>query len=171
MVLRFLLGAAEASMMPGFSLVTGMWYKREEHPLRHGAWFIGTSLGIMCGGLLAYAIAHIQGRLAPWRWMFIIFAIITFVWALIMLWLLPDTPKNAPWLSEKKRRQAISRIRENRMGLKDNTFKKYQLLEACIEIKVWLIVMFTLSICVCNGALGAVGTRHTLHTISTYRHE
>lgn len=67
MVVRFILGAAEASMLPGCSLVTGMWYKREEHPLRHGAWFFGTSIGVMCGGLLAYGIAHIHGGIGPWR--------------------------------------------------------------------------------------------------------
>lgn len=67
MTVRFLLGAAEAAILPGSSLITGMWYKREEHPLRHGAWFLGTSCGVMCGGLLAYAIAHIQGGIGPWR--------------------------------------------------------------------------------------------------------
>ena len=48
MVVRFFLGAAEAAAIPGFSLMTGMWYKRKEHPLRHGFWFLGTSLGGFC---------------------------------------------------------------------------------------------------------------------------
>lgn len=67
MAVRFLLGAAESCILPGSSLITGIWYKREEHPLRHGAWFMGTSFGVMCGGLLAYAIAHIEGGIGPWK--------------------------------------------------------------------------------------------------------
>lgn len=66
-IARFFLGVAEASVTPGFSLITGMWYKREEQPLRHGIWFLGASVATMFGGLMAYAIAHIHGSLAAWR--------------------------------------------------------------------------------------------------------
>lgn len=66
-VVRFFLGATEASISPGFSLITGMFYKRSEQPFRHGIWFFGNSLATMFGGLFAYGIAHIQGGLGPWR--------------------------------------------------------------------------------------------------------
>jgi ACS family allantoate permease-like MFS transporter len=67
LIARFFLGAAEASISPGFSLITGMWYKREEQPLRHGIWFLGNAIATMFGGLLAYGIAHIGGSLPSWR--------------------------------------------------------------------------------------------------------
>lgn len=35
MTVRFFLGAGEASIAPGFTLLTGMFYKREEQPLRY----------------------------------------------------------------------------------------------------------------------------------------
>lgn len=54
-------------MAPGFSLITGMWYTREEQPLRHGVWFLGNSIGLMFGGLIAYGIAHISGGIGSWR--------------------------------------------------------------------------------------------------------
>ena len=66
-IARFFLGAAEASISPGFSLITGMWYKRQEQPFRHGIWFFGNSVAVMFGSLLGYAIAHIRGSLAAWR--------------------------------------------------------------------------------------------------------
>lgn len=34
MVVRFFLGAGEAAVAPGFTLATGMFYKREEQPIR-----------------------------------------------------------------------------------------------------------------------------------------
>lgn len=67
LVARFFLGVAEASISPGFSLITGMWYKREEQPFRHGIWFLGNAIATSFGGLLAYGIAHIGGALAAWR--------------------------------------------------------------------------------------------------------
>lgn len=67
LVARFFLGVAEASISPGFSLITGMWYKREEQPFRHGIWFLGNAIATSFGGLLAYGIAHIGGALESWR--------------------------------------------------------------------------------------------------------
>jgi MFS family permease len=32
---RFLLGMGEAAVAPGFGLITGMFYKREEQPARY----------------------------------------------------------------------------------------------------------------------------------------
>lgn len=31
---RFFLGVAEAAVVPGFSLITGLFYKKEEQPIR-----------------------------------------------------------------------------------------------------------------------------------------
>lgn len=35
MVARFFLGVGEAAIAPGFTLITGMFYKREEQPVRY----------------------------------------------------------------------------------------------------------------------------------------
>jgi MFS family permease len=67
MATRFLLGAAEAAVSPGFSLITGMWYLREEQPLRHGLWFAGNSVATAFGGLIAYGVAHIRNSIAAWK--------------------------------------------------------------------------------------------------------
>ena len=67
MAVRALLGAAEAAAIPGFSLLTGMFYSRKEHALRHGFWFIGNSLGIMLAGILSFGIAHVKTGIGAWR--------------------------------------------------------------------------------------------------------
>lgn len=35
MCARFFLGVGEAAIAPGFTLLTGMFYKREEQPMRY----------------------------------------------------------------------------------------------------------------------------------------
>ena len=35
MAARFFLGVGEAAIAPGFALLTGMFYKRQEQPLRY----------------------------------------------------------------------------------------------------------------------------------------
>lgn len=63
---RFFLGFMEAAVAPGFGIITSMWYKRSEQPLRMGAWFMGNVCSGLFGALLAYAIGHITG-IEPWR--------------------------------------------------------------------------------------------------------
>jgi MFS family permease len=91
MVLRFLLGAMESVISPGFSLITSLWYKPSEHALRHGMWFAGNGMASIFGGLLGYAICYTDGRLAAWRWLFIIFGLVTFAWSIVLVLVLLDS--------------------------------------------------------------------------------
>lgn len=65
--IRVLLGILESTITPGFTLVTALWYKPSEHPLRTCLWFTGNSAGAVFGGLLAYAMGHINNGVASWR--------------------------------------------------------------------------------------------------------
>ncbi|KAK7413282.1 hypothetical protein QQX98_007870 [Neonectria punicea] len=152
LIARFFLGVAEASISPGFSLITGMWYKREEQPLRHGIWFLGNAIATMFGGLLAYGIAHIGGRLQTWRWLFIIFGLITLAWALVLILFLPDTPEEARFLNERQRADAVERIRSNRTGIKNNHFKWDQVREVVTDRNVLLLMLYQLVFSITNGA-------------------
>lgn len=66
LAIRFFLGAAEAAIGPGLTVIVAMWYKRSEQPLRHGAWFMGNVVAGIFGGILAYAIGHVRS-IAPWK--------------------------------------------------------------------------------------------------------
>lgn len=63
---RIMLGVSEAAIAPGLSIVISMWYKRSEQPLRHGAWFLGNTVAGIFGGVVAYAIGHVDS-IAPWK--------------------------------------------------------------------------------------------------------
>ena len=130
LALRFLLGMAEATISPAFSIMTGMFYKRSEQPFRHGLWFAGNSSSGIFGGLIAYGISHITGNLASWRWLFIIFGIISFVWSIVLAIYLPDSPLTARFLNEHERIVAIERVRNNETGIKNSHWKMSQMWEA-----------------------------------------
>lgn len=59
MILRFLSGAAESTADAAFVMITGMWYTREQQPIRIGYWYCANGIGIAVGGLLGYAIGHV----------------------------------------------------------------------------------------------------------------
>ncbi|OOF91212.1 hypothetical protein ASPCADRAFT_10012 [Aspergillus carbonarius ITEM 5010] len=151
MVARFFLGCAEASVSPGFGLLTSLWYRTSEQPLRHGIWFCGNSLSLVLGNAVAVGIWHIKDSLAPWKWMFLIFGIITFLWGLLMLLRLPDSPTNASFLSDEERIIAIARLQANQAGYKSNKIDRSQILEAFTDPKTWLLAVLVLGSNIPNG--------------------
>lgn len=151
MALRFLLGAFESSISPGFSLVTGLWYKPSEHAARHGIWFAGNTTAAIFGGLLAYAISHIKSNIAAWRWLFIIFAIVTFVWGVVLLLFLPDSPLDARFLKPDERAYAHRRPQQHTHSFKTTEWKRNQFFEALKDPKTWLLCIYQICTCIPNG--------------------
>lgn len=90
------------------------------------------------------------------QWLFIVLAIISVGWSALMLWLLPDTPENARFLSRSQKLQAMERVRGNQMTLKSNVFQWDQFVEALLDLKVLVVCLFLIGITVCNSSLTAV---------------
>ncbi|KZN84546.1 Allantoate permease [Penicillium chrysogenum] len=155
MVARFFLGCTEASLSPGFTLITSLWYRTSEQPLRHGIWFCGNSLSLIFGNLVAVGILQIEDSLTAWQWLFIIFGIITFLWGVVMLFRLPDSPTTARFLTEEERLIAIERLKANQTGFKNSTIDKSQIMEAFMDVKTWLLAILILAGNIPNGGFTA----------------
>ena len=80
----------------------------------------------------------------------------TFAWAIVLFFFLPDTPANARFLSEDERVRAVDRVRSNQTGIKDNHFKWHQVREVLLDAKIWLLVLFQLTFSIPNGAFTTV---------------
>ncbi|KAL2817550.1 putative allantoate permease [Aspergillus granulosus] len=155
MVTRFILGMLEASIAPGFSYITGMFYKRDEQPLRHGIWYLGNSAAGLFGGVLAWGIGHIDGELHPWQYLFIIFGCMTTAWGLILLAFLPDAPNKAPFLTPEERLLAVERTSETRQKVDGKEFKMYQVWEALRDPQAWLLCTNMLGCMLVNSGFSA----------------
>ena len=151
MALRFFLGVFESTISPGFSLVTSLWYKPSEHASRHGFWFAGNTIASIFGGLLAYAISHIHSSIAAWRWLYIIFGIVTFFWGVVLFVFLPDSPLNARFLQPDRRTYAYYRPQQHTHSPKTKEWKKAQFVEALLDPKTWFIFVFTFCSSMPNG--------------------
>ncbi|KAK2741717.1 hypothetical protein FQN55_008216 [Onygenales sp. PD_40] len=150
--LRVLLGLLEAPIVPGNILVMSMWYTRPEQALRYGLTYTG--LSSMFTGPIGWAIGFIAGTwYKPWRVFFWILGVITIVWALVLGYFLPDNPVKAKFLSEREKAIAIDRLREDRTGISNETFKREQFIEALTDTKTWILVAFNLCISIPNGSL------------------
>jgi MFS family permease len=111
-VVRVLLGVFEAGLFPGLVYYLTFWYRAEERSLRVAAILASATLAGAFGGALAYGIGHMNGvaGLAAWRWLFIIEGIPSCLSAVAVLFLLPDYPETARWLSAEEKALAEQRL-------------------------------------------------------------
>ncbi|KAM0811755.1 putative MFS general substrate transporter-2 [Seiridium cardinale] len=159
MTVRFLLGAVESCINPAFVLITSQWYTRSEQPARVSYWFIGNAIGQIIGGVIGYGIGHISYSAAGnWIWYFIIFGAITLIYGIVLLFLLPDSPMTAKWLSDKDREIAILRTVENRTGFVNHKWKWHQFREAILDPKTAFLFAIALLNTIPAGAISSYGS-------------
>lgn len=111
--LRFILGAAEAGLFPGFVFYLTFWYRKSERSLRVAIILASATLAGAFGGAIAYGVGHMNGvrGLSAWRWLFIIEGLPSVASSLLILFFLPDYPESAKWLTPKERTLAIKRLK------------------------------------------------------------
>ncbi len=107
MACRFFLGTAETMFGPGVPLYFSFFYPRRYIGLRFGIWLSGAALANAYSGALAYAISHIHSSVSNWKILFIIEGAPTAVLAVICWFYIPDSPRDAKFLTPRERDIAV----------------------------------------------------------------
>lgn len=126
MAIRALQGFFECTISPGFVLVVGSWYRRDEHSSRSLFWQSANAGFNIIASLVMYGIgsyAETNGGLAPWRAISMFLGSCTVVLALICFVLL-GSPAEVIWMNKDEKRMAAARIVRNKAG-RDVTGKKW----------------------------------------------
>lgn len=150
---RFLLGALEATVNPGFVMIIGMWYKSSEQPLRLESYYCTNGIATMFGGLLGYAVGNITSGLPQWMYVFLIFGSLSICAGIWLLLMLPDSPSSCKFFDERERAVAVERVAGNRQGVKNKVFKKYQVYQTIRDPKTWILFVMDVGAQVPNTAL------------------
>ena len=154
MVLRFFLGCSEACVSPGNMLITSVFYTRQEQPLRFSIWLGCNGLASMIVSLVSFGLGHVTSAAVPsWALIFLVIGALTFVYGIGFLIYMPDSPKNARFLTEREKAIAIHRIAVNGTGVKNIKVKKYQIYEALLDPKLYFLAMFQLAVGIINGGV------------------
>ncbi|CAH0047325.1 unnamed protein product [Clonostachys solani] len=153
--LRAFLGCFESAVAPGLMLVTTMWYKKKEQPLRVGFWFVGTGTGNVIGALTSFGFQHYGGSgFSSWQIMFLVFGLITVAVGIAVMVFMPDNPMSSKLTYEEKV-WAVERLRENQTGVENKQFKWYQAIECLRDPQTWLLCLIVISSTVPNGAVSS----------------
>lgn len=154
LALRFLLGMFEASISPAIMNIVSMFYTRDEQPLRMCIFLAFNGVATMVGALLGYGLGHAHSpHIKTWQLIFLVIGLLNFVWSFVFLWVMPDSPLSAKFLSHKQRIVAIDRIASNMIGVKTKQFQRHQAIEALVDFKVLCIALIGLCCGVINGGV------------------
>ncbi|KAL8798841.1 MAG: hypothetical protein Q9182_006344 [Xanthomendoza sp. 2 TL-2023] len=138
-VCRLLLGLFEAGFYPGCLYLISMYYKRHELQRRFN-WFF--TMGVLSGavsGLLAYALAKMDGigGYSGRRWIFIIEGLATIVLAIIGYFIFADWPETAKFLTPEERAMIVRRAREDIAGATMNRLDAKSRRRMFLDWKIW----------------------------------
>jgi MFS transporter, ACS family, tartrate transporter len=112
LVLRFLLGAAEAGFFPGVILYITYWYPAHYRAIIVGIFMVAIPVAGLIGSPISGAILYMDGLfdLGGWQWIFLLEAapavllgIAAFIW-------LTDRPEHAAWLTREQQQWLIGRL-------------------------------------------------------------
>ncbi len=102
---RFLLGLAEAGFVPGMFLYLGYWIPQSHTGRAMGLFIVAAPLTTVFAGPLSTALLELDGVLGlrGWQWMFLMEGLPAIALAFATLWVLPDRPERARWLSRSEK--------------------------------------------------------------------
>ncbi|KZV94601.1 MFS general substrate transporter [Exidia glandulosa HHB12029] len=180
--MRIVLGLAEAGLFPGVTYLLSCWYKRAEFGLRLAIFFSCATLSGAFGGLLAFALAKMDGigKHSGWAWIFIIEGIATFIAAVLSFWLVHDFPDNATFLNEYERAAVIGRLQDDaQWSAAGEKLKLRNVWQAFKDWKTWVgmviyagldgpLYAFSLFVPSIVAELGFSANRANLLTIPVY---
>ncbi|KII87313.1 hypothetical protein PLICRDRAFT_251321 [Plicaturopsis crispa FD-325 SS-3] len=152
--IRFILGLFESIISAGFGLILSMWFTRSEQPWRTAVIF--STLSSVVNGLLSYGCASIPTgsmKIKSWQLLFLLVGGITFCWSILCYFFLPDSPTTARWLTDRQKVIAVRRTKDNHTGMENKTFKMYQLLEAFMDPKMYLVFFINIALNIPNGGV------------------
>jgi ACS family tartrate transporter-like MFS transporter len=152
--LRFLLGAAEAGFFPGMILYLTYWFPSAMRARFVASFMVAVPLASVIGAPVSGVILGLDGALGlkGWQWLFLAEGLPACLFAFAVLFLLPDGPKQASWLSEEEK-SAVARALAARGGT-DSRRALRALRPALRDARVWRLGLVYLGVVVSLYGIG-----------------
>jgi MFS transporter, ACS family, tartrate transporter len=114
--LRLLLGVAEGGFAPGVMFYLAQWIPARYRAGAISMFMLAVPVSAIFGGPLAGWLMSVDNPLhwPGWRWMLLIEGTPAVLLSIAALWLLPDRPRDARWLSADERRSLEDELARER---------------------------------------------------------
>jgi ACS family tartrate transporter-like MFS transporter len=147
-VLRFLLGIAEAGLLPGVMFYLSGWIPGKARGMTLSVLMATTALAYVLGGPFSTWLMSFNGILGfrGWQFMFLVEGVPAVLVGCIVLAALPEGPQDAKWLQQSERDLLSSAIEREQTETRKNGMKTLR--DGLLDRRVLLASAFTFfSIC------------------------
>lgn len=152
LVLRVLLGIAEAGFMPAIVYYFTLWFTEKRRSSIMGLFWMGPPLAFIFGSPISGLLLDLHGLLGyeGWQWMFAIEGLLAAFSGIFAFKYLIDDPKKAKWLTSEEK-TALQKALDNENTKK--SFEKVGALSVLFNPKVIYLALICFIIQVCNYGL------------------
>jgi MFS transporter, ACS family, tartrate transporter len=145
LVLRFLLGVAEAGFFPGMILYFTYWFPSAYRARVISTLFVAVPTANAVAAVASGAILEMDGvfGLKGWQWIFILEAIPAVLLALVVLRVMTERPAVASWLKPEQRDWLERRLQEERLTIE--RAGRLTLVQALVDRRVFVLSLIYLA--------------------------
>ncbi|KAL5342102.1 major facilitator superfamily domain-containing protein [Aspergillus crustosus] len=142
LAIRFLMGTVETALPAGSGFLIASYYRRKEVALRMAGFYAFGQAGACFSGLLAYAIMDMDGTggYEGWRWIFILEGLITVVFSIAVVVIVPNFPARATWLKPGEQEALLARLDVDK-GPGEGEPTRRDWLNAAADWKIWILTL------------------------------
>jgi ACS family tartrate transporter-like MFS transporter len=139
LVVRFLLGLAEAGLFPGIVLLFTYWFPDHHRARIISSFTLALPISVALGAPVSTAILGMDGVLgfAGWKWIYFMEAAPTVAIGLFVLFTLTDKPARANWLNAQEKNWLITTLEHERRAVE--SAGKFSLWQALVNPKILLL--------------------------------
>ena len=143
-IVRCLLGVAEAGFFPGIVLYFTYWFPGRYRGRVVGAFMTALPISIALGSPISTALLQLDGflGLAGWKWVFIGEGLPAVLLGISVLFYLTDRPAKARWLTEEQREWLIAELAAERRAV--DGVRVYTVLQAFANLRTLALAIIWL---------------------------
>lgn len=141
-LVRLLLGAAEAGFTPGIIFYLSLWFPARHRARATAQFYVGSALATTLGAPISGLFLKLDGigGLPGWKWLFILEAIPAVLLAFVVLKYFTDSPKDAGWLPDANRTWLVKALDTERKALESQ--RKFTIRQALTNPGILLLALF-----------------------------
>jgi ACS family tartrate transporter-like MFS transporter len=137
-IIRFLLGCAEAGLVPGVIFYLSSWFPERERARAIATFFIAIPVSLIIGSPVStWIMDHVHWfGISGWRWLFVLEGLPAIICGVVTLVVLPDRPQQVTWLDGSERDWLLDELRKEQEANQSKE-RRYSIWQTFKVPQVW----------------------------------
>jgi ACS family tartrate transporter-like MFS transporter len=152
--MRFVLGIAEAGFFPGILFYLTLWFPSAYRGHIMGWFMAAIPISTIVGAPLSGLILGLDGvfGLHGWQWLYLLEGLPAVILAILVPFVLTDTPERATWLAPDARAWLIDRLTQERR--EREAVERFSVVKALLDPRVLALSLVYFGAIACTFGLG-----------------